>query len=116
MGLLDYFKELAGEVDERDGQINIRTDFANRPGALYLCINKESHRVTSVRLCDIASRLKEDTFESFICEQVKQVKKLDFIPNEIALFYFVPDLATVPRVQKRKMTTLSRTSRISSHR
>ena len=102
MGLLDYFKELAGEVDERDGQINIRTDFANRPGALYLCINKESHRVTSVRLCDIASRLKEDTFESFICEQVKQVKKLDFIPNEIALFYFVPDLATVPRVHKEE--------------
>lgn len=37
-----------------------------------------------------------------ICEQVKQVKKLDFIPNEIALFYFVPDLATVPRVHKEE--------------
>ena len=45
MGLLDYFKELAGEVDERDGQINIRTDFANRPGALYLCINNANQQL-----------------------------------------------------------------------
>ena len=113
MGLLDYFKELAGEVDERDGQINIRTDFANRPGALYLCINKESHRVTSVRLCDIASRLKEDTFESFICEQVKQVKKF---PTRSLSSTLCRTSLPFHVSTKRKMTTLSRTSRISSHR
>ena len=27
---------------------------------------------------------------------------MDFNPNEIALFYFVPDLATVPRVHKEE--------------
>lgn len=103
MGLMDFIMELAGEEPGQNNNminVNDRNNFMNRPGALYLCVNKESMKVTSVRLCDFQSRLKEDTFESFIKGEVKKVKKLDFIPNESVFYYYVPDLSTCPRVFK----------------
>lgn len=105
MGFMDFIKELAGEDQSRDNSmvnVNDRGSFLNRPGALHICVNKESMKVTSVRLCDLYSQAKEDTFEAFIKEQVKQVKKLDFIPNEAIFSYYVPDLATCPRVFKEE--------------
>lgn len=103
MGFMDFIKELAGEQPDKGNpmvDLNDRSAYANHAGSLYLCVNKDSLRVTSVRLCDTLSPLKEDTFEWFIRQQVKQVKQLDFIPNERVFYYHIPDLANAPRVYK----------------
>jgi hypothetical protein len=103
MGFMDFLKELAGEDNgNKVVDMNDRSDFLDRAGALYICVNRDSRKVTSVRLCDFYSHEKEDTFESFIKQQVKQIRKLDFIPNESIFFYYVPDLGSCPHVHKEE--------------
>lgn len=100
MGFINFLENLSGAKYEEKPQpgkyYNDRADFLDRPGSLYVCINKDSKNVTYVKLCDLQSPYKEDTFEAFIKEVAKHFRKQEYLPNEVLLNYYVNDMGRVP--------------------
>ncbi len=98
--LMDYVKELAAEEQQRKGVVFNPANCLDRAGTLYICANKDTQKVTAVQMCDYGSPLKEDSFEYFIKCQVKDAKKLDYIPDESIFCFHIPDLGKAPKIYK----------------